>query len=150
MHVENINAHRRYVPVLVTLFGLFLFRVCAQLLQAVSPVSFLPTFSAWHSGTLAYHWLVVSQLLILLLFGLTIRSFLLGSCVPRRRRGRWLIGFGGVYFAVMLFRLIAGATFAAGDPWFGAKIPAFFHLVLASFLLVVGHFHLKYGNAQRT
>ena len=149
MHFEPFNAQRPYVLPLGALLGLFLFRVCAQLLQAIAPVSFLPPFAAWHSETLSYPVLLASQLLILWVFYLIYRGFQRGGVVPKRRRGLLLLGIGGIYFAVMLFRLVAGATFAAEHHWLGAKIPAFFHLVLASFLLVVGHFHFKYGDAQQ-
>jgi len=46
----------------------------------------------------------------------------------------------------MLFRLVAGLTFVTNHSWFSARIPTFFHLVLASFLLLLGSFHYKYGK----
>ena len=43
----------------------FLFRVMAQLLQALWPLDVLPSFESWHSATLPYPLLLVSQLAIL-------------------------------------------------------------------------------------
>ena len=40
----------------------------------------------------------------------------------------------------MAFRLIAGRTFLADVSWFSKSIPAFFHVVLASYLLTLGHY----------
>ena len=140
------SAHRRYLPWLIALFSLFVFRVVAQLLQSVYPVSFLPSYSAWHSGALPYGSLVLSQLLIIMVFSLTIRGFARESVRPKRRLGQWLLVLGGFYFGTMILRLLAGLTIAADHPWFGAKIPAFFHIVLASFILLVGHFHLKQSD----
>ncbi|MGH9223824.1 MAG: sterol desaturase family protein [Acidimicrobiales bacterium] len=64
------------------------------------------------------------------------------------RRGERLLGqkwrrtifsFAVIYLALMVFRLIAGLTFAAGGGWLDARLPATFHLVLAGFLLLWVH-----------
>ena len=49
---------------------------------------------------------------------------------------------------VMLFRLIVGLTIAPEHNWFGARIPTFFHTVLASFLVTVGVFHYQHGKQE--
>jgi hypothetical protein len=109
---------------------------------------FLPPFGAWYSGALAYPWLLASQILIIAVMAWVIAGFAKGSILARRKLGVWLLALGGIYFAVMLFRLIAGFTFAIDHHWLGAHIPAFFHIVLASFVLLVGHFHYKNGNKK--
>jgi len=146
----NINTHCRYLPYLLLLFALFLFRVIGQLVQLFCPLSILPPFSAWQSGALAYHWLFGTQILIIILFSVTIRGFAKQTTRPNRRWGRWLIGVGSIYFGVMVLRLLAGITVAKDHPWLGAAIPAFFHLVLATFILFVGHFHLQFAGTQST
>ena len=137
---------RRYVLWLSVLFCLFVFRVAAQLIQKIFNLPFLPPFVDWDSGALSYGLLLCSQFLIILILCWIIFAFARMTLVPRRRLGKWLLAFGTVYFGVMVFRLIAGLTFAARDPWLGAKIPALFHIVLASFVLLVGHFHFAYGE----
>ena len=140
---ESPRAHRNYVPPLLILLTLFTFRVLAQLLQKLYPVDFLPAFSAWQSGTLPYSLLLCSQVAIILVSGFTIRGFIRRTTIPRRSLGKWLLGSGAIYFGAMVLRISLGLTIAREHPWLGAKIPAFFHLVLASFVLLVGHFHLR-------
>jgi hypothetical protein len=129
-------------------FILFVLRVAAQLIQKFYNLPFLPPFKAWYSGALAYPWLLASQIIIILVMILVIAGFAKGRILARRKLGVWLLALGGIYFSVMLLRLIAGFTFATEHNWFGAHIPAFFHIVLSSFLLLVGHFHYKNGNKK--
>ncbi len=126
--------------ILWILLGLFCFRVAAQLIQALAPVSLLPAFEAWHSGALPYPLLVATQLVIITVYAWTAWGIQVGRTRPDRRLGRWLLGLGGVYFAFMLVRLALGAT-VAQQTWFDAPIPSVFHLVLAGFLLVAANFH---------
>jgi len=146
----SINTHGRYLPYLLLLFTLFLFRVVGQLVQFFYPISFLPPFSSWQSGALAYRWLFGTQIFIIILFSITLRGFARQTTRPNHRWGKWLIGVGSIYLGVMVLRLLAGVTVAKGHPWWGATIPAFFHLVLATFILLVGHFHLRFAGSQST
>lgn len=125
----------------MTLLGLFVFRVAAQLVQAVHPVPFLPSFDAWQSGALPYLLLLVFQLAIIAFCGRVVWQFQSGTVEPSPRAAHVYLPLGGIYFTVMAFRLVAGFSFAATHPWLGAHIPTIFHLVLASFLLLVGFFH---------
>lgn len=138
---ERAETYRNW---LLVLLALFVFRVAAQLAQAVYSVSFLPSYEAWHSGALPYPLLVASQLAIIAFCGRIVWQFHSKTVQVSRIAGLVYLGLGGVYFAVMVFRLAAGYSFAAGHPWLGAHLPAIFHLVLASFLLVVGFFHSEY------
>lgn len=142
------SIHGRYLPWLFVLFLFFVFRVVAQLIQKFKNFSFLPPFGKWHSGALSYWWLFFFQLLIMIVLGLTVRGFARESTVPNRKFGKGVIAFGLIYFTTMTFRLFAAFTFGANHPWLGAKIPTFFHLVLASFVLLVGHFHSKFGEGR--
>jgi uncharacterized protein len=140
--------HKYYVSLLCLCIILFLFRVVAQLIQKFYDLPFLPPFEAWHSGALAYHWLLASQIMIIVVMSWTCAGFASGRILARRKLGVWLLALGGIYFAVMIFRLIAGITFATDHIWLGAHIPAFFHIVLASFVLLVGYFHNKNGKKK--
>ena len=134
------RAENGTAAILSVLLGLFCFRVAAQLIQALAPVSLLSSFEAWHSGALPYPLLVATQLVIITMYAWIAWGIQAGRTQPDRRLGRWLLGFGGVYFAFMLVRLALGAT-VAQQTWFDAPIPSVFHLVLAGFLLVAGNFH---------
>lgn len=140
--------HDFYVPWLGGCFALFVFRVLAQLIQKFYNLPFLPSFEAWYSGTLAYPWLFASQIIIIAIMSWTMSGFIRKNTIPRRTLGIWLFAMGGIYFASMSFRLIAVFTFATGHPWLGAHIPAFFHIVLASFVLLLGHFHYRHSKGK--
>jgi hypothetical protein len=144
----NNTANQRtfYLAWLKLCFFLFLFRVIAQLIQKFYPQPFLPPFEAWYSGALAYQWLLTSQILIIAVMIWVLVGFVKNRVNAWRKLGLWLLALGSIYFIVMLLRLIAGYTFATGHPWLGAPIPAFFHIVLAAFVLIVGHFHYKNGT----
>ena len=50
---------------------------------------------------------------------------------------------GGVYFGGTVLRLVLGLTVRTNSPFFAKPVPIFFHLVLASFLLVCGYYHTQ-------
>ncbi len=140
----------RYVALLSMLLLIFCGRVLAQFIQSVYPLSFLPTFDSWQSGALPYWMLLVSQLIIVMLCLLTIRGLHYRLTTPSLPRGVILLGLGVVYVGVMLVRLIVGLTIATDHYWFSAKLPTVFHLVLAMFVLIYGHFHYRYGSLLKT
>ena len=129
-----------YLPWMSLLAGLFTLRVLAQLLQATYPVGFLPAFESWQGSSLPYPALVVSQVAIIAAMASVIRSVSMGGIRPVRWRYRVCFAAGSAYLAVMTFRLAAGLTFLAEVPWFSQSIPAFFHIVLALFILLLGHY----------
>ena len=55
---------------------------------------------------------------------------------------------GGVYFTVMAFRLFAGLTLLTEHSWFAASLPALFHIVLATFILTLGHYLYRRGTEE--
>jgi hypothetical protein len=124
--------------ILLVLLIAFLGRVIAQLIQLVAPTDLLPEFSAWQSGALPYALLLASQVVIIAVSLWLIARLWTGSLRRRPRLGLACLVFGAIYFAFMFFRLIAGLTFLAGAPFFGAILPAIFHLVLATMLLITG------------
>ena len=125
---------------------LFLIRVIAQPLSLVTGASYLPDFETWHSGALPYGALLTSQILILIVFVYMAWSVSAARITPRRRVGTLVLAGGATYFAAMLARLVLGATVLSNHYWFARPLPTVFHLVLASFLLVYGHFHVRYGS----
>ncbi len=132
---------RKFALLLLAPLLLFLFRTIAQLVQLLWPVSWLPDFSIWHSGTLPYGLLLPVQILILVAMVLFVARLLTGKIKHRPQWSRALKTVGIIYFSLMLFRLIAGVTFLSHLHWFASSIPAFFHLVLATFLLLTGQLH---------
>ena len=137
----NSIRSRNYARALTLLLGLFVFRVTAQLLSLNFDVAPLPSFDAWHSALLPYPLLVAAQFAIIALCSwLCIRMYR-DAIIPRRKLGKILLVIGRVYFAAMLLRLTLGVTVLATHSWFSHHLPTLFHFVLASFVLLLGHFH---------
>lgn len=129
-----------HVVLLWSFTTLFAFRVAAQLVQYASTVVFLPPFEAWQGSGLSYPVLLTSQLLILALmaWGTNTVSRRVGAS---RRVGSWLVTLGSVYFGSMTARLVLGLTILAHVAWFAKPLPALFHMVLAGYVLTLGHYH---------
>src|SRR6185437_16031047 len=51
--------------------------------------------------------------------------------------------FGWLYLGVMIIRYVIRMRLYPRERWTGGSIPIFFHWVLASFLLVLGHYHWR-------
>ncbi len=136
---------RAHVALLWSLTALFAFRVAAQLVQYASPIPILPPFEAWQGSTLSYPVLLASQFVILILM-ISVTSRIARGVRAVRRLGVGLLALGGVYFAAMAVRLVLGLTMLGHVAWFAKPLPAVFHLVLASYLLVLGHYHLRGGE----
>ena len=140
---------RAYAGILWFLLFLFCLRVLGQALVAFLDVAFLPPMAAWYSGLLAYPWLLLSQVVIILVFGkicldLTCRRGYFAQ--PRRALGVFCLGFGAFYLAVMLARYAIRMSLYPGERWTGGSIPTFFHWVLAAFILVLGSFHWLHSH----
>lgn len=131
-----------YTFLLWILFLLFVFRVIAQLLILFFPLPFIPQFAAWQSGVMPYWVLLVIQLCIVIVLFRVASKFSQGAVIPQRRLGYVWGGAGITYFIIMFVRLILGLTLLNDSNWFSHHLPTFFHLVLATFMLVVAHFHL--------
>jgi hypothetical protein len=126
-----------------SLTSLFAVRVLGQFVQRWMPQPFLPPFEAFQGSRLPY-WLLLSfQLLILAVMTRVAWRVQTDRLVPRRRVGRWLAGAGVVYMATALGRIAVGLAVLDAHAWFKAWIPAFFHVVLAGFVLVLSFYHLS-------
>lgn len=140
---------RGYVPWFWGLIVLFIVRVIAQPTSLIIKSKFLPSFESWHGGVLPYPVLLISQMLIIAWMVYITRQFHTGSVIPNYRIGKYVLIIGSVYFLIMLVRLTLGLTILSAHRWFGSTLPAFFHLVLASFLLLYGHFHVRFGRKSQ-
>ncbi|MCP9450263.1 MAG: hypothetical protein NNA21_09420 [Nitrospira sp.] len=117
------------------------------MLQAMSPVAWLPPFEAWAGGGLPYWLLVLCQVLVIMVCGRVMWRLHAGLIVPTMATGKALLCLGALYFGLMWFRLIMGMTVATDHKWFSARLPTLFHFVLAGFVLVYGWFHYKAAGA---
>jgi hypothetical protein len=101
----------------------------------------------WYSGLVAYPALLISQILIILLYGKVALDFTRGRGFfvnPSRRLGHNLLVFGAVYLGAMLIRYVIRMSLYPHERWLGGSIPIIFHWVLATFILVVAHFHRRH------
>ena len=145
----NLKPSQRYAPWLWLMLGLFTIRVLSQPIALYVDTPLLPRFESWHSGLLPYPALVLTQVVIILWLSRTAWTFTTGAIVPRFQFGVVMMALGGVYFAAMAMRLLLGATVLGDERWFASPLPTVFHLVLATYLLLYGHFHWRYGSDPR-
>ncbi len=154
MKAEYFRSHRqRYTLILLFLLFLFCLRVLGQALVAFCHVSFLPPMEEWFSGALPYPLLLVSQVLIIILYGKVCLDFATGVgyfVIPKPRLGTGLLNVGAIYLGVMLLRYALRMSLYPYERWTGGSIPIFFHWVLASFLLVLGYYHWSSGRKTET
>ena len=127
-----------------TLLGLFAVRVFGQLAVVLDLAPVLPPMEQWQSGLMPYPALVVAQCIILASFGIVCMQFTRGRGYFVDRGGwlgtpLWTAGW--IYAAAMLVRYAVWMTIRPDERWTGDLIPVGFHLVLASFLLIVAHHH---------
>lgn len=142
--IRRTDRGSAYVTALWVLTILFCLRVAGQLIQVVSPVEWLPPLPAWQGSKLPYTALLTSQLVIVFLMLRVVLRHASGSAEHRPRVGKWLLFWGAIYFLIMVVRLIIGLAGLSGHVWFHKPIPAIFHLVLASFVLLLAAYHLSW------
>lgn len=143
---DTAPLHQRYLPWMLALAALFVLRVLAQAVQWAGPVPFLPPFDTWQGSGLPYPALLASQVLIIALLARALAVVRSGSITPATWKHRACFVLGGAYFAATAFRLAAGLTFLSDVGWFAESLPALFHLVLATFVLLFGHYVYSAGR----
>jgi len=116
---------------------LFEVRVLGQAVQRWWPQPFLPSFSAFQGSGLPYPLLLTAQLVILALMVRAALRVGAGALRPSQGQLKFLIGFGILYMAGSVMRILIGLAVPAAPHWFTAWVPAFFHLVLASFVITL-------------
>jgi len=122
---------------------LFMVRVLGQALQQWAPLPLLPPFEEFQGSNLPYEILLALQLFILAVMVRTAWRIQHFALQPSRSTGRLLWWLGGVYMAGSVARIAIGLVMSGAHSWFHAWIPAFFHLVLAAFVLLVACYHLS-------
>ena len=127
------------------LTGLFCLRIVGQPLAAVAHLPGLPAYDAWQGSSLPYPILLATQLGIVAWQCRTTSAVGAGTVRWCRPLGRWLLVASCLYGAIMAARLVLGATILRDVTWFARPVPTVFHLVLAAYLGIYGHLHLRRG-----
>jgi len=133
---------RSRAALLWMLLLLFSFRVVGQAGQKWHPQTYLPSFGEFQGSGIPYSALLAIQLVMLAVMGRVCWRVHSRTLVTSHRAGRILRTFGGLYMAGSLARIVVGMVMPDPPSWFTAWIPAFFHIVLATFVLVVANYHL--------
>jgi len=129
----DLTNHAKFLWLLMALFAC---RVAGQAAVAFLGVTWLPPMRDWYSGLLAYPLLLPSQLLILALMltmNLGVQTGRGPLATVSVRTAKIVTGFALGYFAVMVIRFAV----------FGGSIPVFFHWLLALYLYIWAHHHLR-------
>ena len=121
---------------------LFALRVAGQAVQKWQPQAYLPSFGEFQGSGIPYPALLAVQLVILAVMGRVCWRVHSGTLLASHRTGKILRMFGWLYMTGSLARIVVGLLISAAPGWFTTWIPAFFHVVLATFVLVVAHCHL--------
>jgi hypothetical protein len=131
-----IERAARLAPVLWVLLAVFCLRVMGQALVAFAGATWLPPMRHWYSGLIAYPYLLASQILIIVLMSKANVDFTRGRgwCArPNPALGRWGHAFGWLYLSSMILRYAITWTLL---------IPVTFHCVLATYMILVGRYHI--------
>lgn len=126
---------------LFLLEGLFVLRVVGQFLAIRRSPAWLPPAEAWASGLLPYRLLLVSQAILIGLMTTTALGVALGwpmLAAPRPVLGSSVVILAVAYALAMLVRSVMRAATPPQRRRPAGPIPIAFHLVLASWLLVLG------------
>lgn len=113
-------------------------RVLAQLGQVFFEIPFLPPFEAWHSAVVPYWMLLLVQILMVIVMIRVVSRISANRARPGRRVALLWLVLGLIYFLSMAARLALGLTVLSSHFWFSSYLPTAFHLVLATFVVVVG------------
>lgn len=127
-----------------TLLALFAGRVLGQLAVALGAAPFLPPMEQWQSGLLPYPVLLAAQFSLLAGLGAICVQFTRGRGYFVRSHSwlgtpLWITGL--IYATSMVVRYAVWMVTRPEERWTGDLIPVVFHIVLASFLLVVADHH---------
>lgn len=129
-------------PVLWLFTGLFVLRVAGQVLVAIRPQRWLPPMKQWN--LVPYPVLLPIQIVfmaVMLWIDLAFTWEIGISTAKNPGFGRFLIVFSAVYALAMPIRYVVRMRRRPDERWFGGTIPMVFHIVLASYLYVLGSFY---------
>jgi hypothetical protein len=144
------SVYPAYSAILWSLSILFSLRVIGQLIQYFNAVEWLPKLEVWQGSSLPYGVLFTSQLVILTVMIYISRQHTSGRVEKNTDKGKWLLAIGTIYFIGMTVRLLIGLASLSANPWFHKPLPAIFHLVLASFVLLLAAFHMNWIEKNDT
>lgn len=142
-HVRSTLDTSELAPILWLLTGLFALRVAGQVVVALRAPSWLPPMQDWN--LVPYRLLLPIQIVILGVMTWIDVSFTTSSGPPVERAaglGWFLVGFSVVYAGSMVVRYAGRMRRRPEARWFGGTIPMVFHVVLATYLLALGAFHV--------
>lgn len=129
-----------HTTLLWMLSALFSVRVLGQAVQHWWPQTYLPPFDAFQGSRLGYPTLLSAQAIILGLMVRTSWRATTGSFRPSDRKSVLWAWIGGIYMSGSVLRIVIGLASPNAPHWFIVWIPAFFHLVLAGFLLTLAFY----------
>jgi hypothetical protein len=121
---------------------LFAARVAGQYLVVRRAPGWLPPMDQWYSGLVPYPRLLAIQVAMLIAMaavavGLGLRTAL---ARPNPAVGNLVILVSTVYAASMVVRYVVRMARRPDQRWLGGTIPIVFHIVLASWLFVLGSY----------
>ena len=119
---------------------LFLLRVAGQVLVVLRQPRWLPPMDQWYSGLLPYPRLLASQVLILIAMAVVILGLRVDAewaVGPHPTLGSVLVTAAYLYGASMVPRYVVRMARRPDQRWLGGCIPIVFHVVLASWLLIL-------------
>lgn len=129
-------------PILWLFTGLFVLRVAGQVLVAIRPQRWLPPMGQWN--LLPYPILLPIQLVFIAVMLWIDLAFTWETGISTAKNpgfGRFLIAFSAVYALAMPIRYVVRMRRRPDQRWFGGTVPMVFHIVLASYLYVLGTFY---------
>lgn len=138
----NVSETADVAPLLWGLTVLFVFRVAGQVLVALRAPRWLPPMAQWN--LMPYPILLPIQLVFIGVMVWIDVAFTRGDGVAVEAShglGVFLIGFSALYATSMVIRYGVRMRRRPGERWFGGTIPIVFHLVLATYLFVLGSFY---------
>jgi hypothetical protein len=130
-----------HTTLLWMLSALFAVRVLGQAVQHWWPQTYLPPFNAFQGSRLSYPTLLPAQAIILGLMVRTSWRATTGTFRPSDRKSLLWTWIGGIYMSGSLLRIVIGLASPNAPHWFRVWIPAYFHLVLAGFVLTLAFYY---------
>lgn len=131
--------------------SLFVARVFGQIEVVLLSPSWLPPFRAWESGLIPYSVLLPIQIVLIAWMAIVATDHWRGSgafWVTHRKSRRPLKIFAGLYFAVMLLRLVITAATPPYTLLERGLIPVIAHWDLAAFIYLTACTRQNYRDSS--
>jgi hypothetical protein len=129
--------------ILAVLTGCFALRVAGQFVVSRWSPTWLPPMPEWYSGVVPYPRLLAIQLVMLAaMLGVVVGLAIGGPAVstPRPELGTILLAIAWPYALSMALRYAVRMWRRPEARWTGRTIPIVFHVVLATWLFVLGSY----------